>query len=68
MYNFTFGQNGHYSKKKIKSTMRLSSPMPLIKVEILLVNAETLVKLNLLKNQDFLECVVKFNGLDSTIT
>jgi len=48
--------------------MCLSSPMPFVKVEILLVNAEILVKLNLLKNHDFLECIVKFNGLNSTIT
>jgi hypothetical protein len=47
--------------------MCLSSPMP-FKMEILLVNAELLVKLNLLKSHDFIECIVKFNGLDSTIT
>jgi hypothetical protein len=55
MYDLTFGQNGHFSKKKTtKRIMCLSCPMPLVKVNIILVNVDTLVKLNLLKNHDFL--------------
>jgi hypothetical protein len=55
MYDLIFGQNGHFNKKKpTKRTMCFSCPMFLVKVNILLVSVDTLVKLNLLKNHDFL--------------
>jgi hypothetical protein len=55
MYNLTLGQNGHFNKKKsTKKIMFLSCLMPLVKVNILLVNVNTLIKLNLFKNHDFL--------------
>ncbi len=46
--------------------MCLSHLMPLVKVDILLVNADTSVKLNLLKSHDFLYCLCIFiwiNGI-----
>jgi len=53
MYDITLGQNGHFNKKKpTKRTMCISCPMFLIKIYILLVNANILVKLNLLKTHD----------------
>jgi hypothetical protein len=43
--------------------MCVSNPMPLVKVEILLVDAETLVKLNLLKSHDFWNVLSNLMGL-----
>jgi hypothetical protein len=43
----------HFIKTNLKA-MCLSCPMPLIKVNIFLINMNILVKLNLLKNCDFL--------------
>jgi len=41
MYDLTLGQNGHFSKKKpTKRTTCLSCPIPLIKMDILLVNVD----------------------------
>ncbi len=54
MYDLTLGHNGHFNKKIQPKTMCLSSPMFLVKANILLVNANTLIKLNLLKNHDLL--------------
>jgi hypothetical protein len=56
MYNLTLGSNDHFGQKnQLKKIMCFSCPMPLVKVNILLVNEDTLVKLELLKNHDFLE-------------
>jgi hypothetical protein len=55
MYNLTLDQNGHFNKKTpTKRTMSLSWHMFLIKMNILLVNVDILIKLNLSKNHDFL--------------
>ncbi len=52
MYNLTFSQNDHFNQKNNV----FFKPMPLIKINILLINANILVKLNFLKSYDFLLC------------
>jgi len=47
MYDLTLGQNGHISLKTNQKNHVFSCPMFLIKIDIL-------IKLNLLKNRDFL--------------
>jgi hypothetical protein len=55
MYGLTLGQNGHFNQKnQLKKIVCLLGPMSLIKVDILLVNVDTLIKLNLLKGHDLL--------------
>lgn len=56
MYNVIFSQNGHFKFffKPTKITIYLSCPMILIKANILLINVNTLIKLDLLKSCDFL--------------
>jgi hypothetical protein len=54
MYDLTFGQNGHFSRKNQPKEPCVFGPLPLIKMNILLVNVNILIKLNLLKNHDFL--------------
>jgi hypothetical protein len=54
MYNLTLGQNGHFNiKNQPKEPSIFSCPMTLTKANILLVNVETLVKLDGLKSCDF---------------
>jgi hypothetical protein len=55
MYNLMPSQNGHFNiEKPTKRTIYLSCPMTLIKANILLVNVDTLIKLDILKSYDFL--------------
>jgi hypothetical protein len=58
MYDLTFGQNGHFSQKCNQKNHVSFMPMPLFKVNIVFINVDILVKLNLLKNHDFLKWVV----------
>jgi len=45
MYDLTFGQNGHLNLKPTKRTMCFSCPTLLIKIDILLINVDILIKL-----------------------
>jgi hypothetical protein len=54
MYDLTIGQNGHFSEKPFKGTMCFSCPMSLVKMNILLVNVNTL-------NLDFVKLYNKVN-------
>jgi len=50
MYNLTLGQNDHFNQKhQAKKPCVFHDPCLLIKVNILLIIVDTLVKLNLLK-------------------
>jgi hypothetical protein len=66
MYNLTLGQNDHFSQKhQAKKPCVFHDPCPLIKVNILLIIVDTLVKLNLLKTMIF--CNVVATRLFTTI-
>jgi hypothetical protein len=54
MYNLTFGQNGHFGQKSNQKNHVSFMPMLLVKMNIVFINVDTLIKLNLLKNHDFL--------------